>query len=326
MLRIADELGYTANVHAQRLASRRSRTLAIQVAGFSTTASEGVLLPDAAYFMDVLNGAASAAAESNYAILLSPYDVRATPIHPSTIDGAIIVDPAADDTVPGLLAERGITVVTTGRPSHGAVDVPWVDNDHASLTRQMLEHMTAMGYSRPAVVATSARRSYISDILQGYRVWAAEAGVHPRIVELPEPPSEEAAAHASHRLLTGRNRPDVVYATYDRLALGVLLEAQRLGIKVPEELGIASAVDGDALRWTAPHVTATFLDAPRIGAEAVRLLLERIGGGPAVASNVVVPGRVVPRGSTERRAVVSRADGTAAIKRRRRVSADGVGA
>ena len=298
VLDIAKRLGYTANVHAQRLASGRSRTLAIQVAGFASDGGENLLLPDAAYFMDVLNGAASAAAKNGYAILLAPYDVQARQIHPLAIDGAIIVDPGADEMLAPVLLERGTALVTTGRPMSGAADPPWVDNDHGGLAREMLEHMTAMGYARPAVMATTRSRSYVADILHAYDEWCAVAGVKPRVVELPEPPSEDAAARAAHRLLTGRNRPDVVYATYDRLALGILREAQRLGIAVPDELGIASAVDSDALRWASPHITATFLDARRIGAEAVRLLLDCIEGREAGAG-VVVSGRVLPRSSTQ---------------------------
>lgn len=298
VLRIAEQLGYTANVHAQRLASGRSRTLAIQVAGFTTVSSQNLLLPDAAYFMDVLNGAASAAAEQDYAILLAPYDVEAKQMHPLAIDGAIIVDPAGDEMLATVLPERGTPLVTTGRPTRSAAAFPWVDNNHSKLAREMLEHMVAMGYSRPAVMATTPSRSYVADIIDGYTHWARQAGVQPVIVELPEPPTEDAAARAAHRLLSGPDRPDVVFATYDRLALGVLLQAQRLGIAVPDELGIASAVDSDSLRWTNPNITAAFLNARRIGSEAVRLLIELVEEREPARRRVVVPGRIEARAST----------------------------
>ena len=85
ILQVAAAIGYTANPHAQNLASGRSRTLAIQVAGFTARQTSGVLLPDAAYYMDLLNGAASAAAESDYAIMLTPLRLHATagPAHGS---------------------------------------------------------------------------------------------------------------------------------------------------------------------------------------------------------------------------------------------------
>jgi len=310
VLRVAETLGYTANVHAQRLASGRSRTLAIQVAGFRTATSQTVLLPDAAYFMDVLNGAASAADERDYALLLAPYDVEAKRLHPLAIDGAIIVDPAEDERLTTVQPDHRIPVVTTGRPTGGQVDLPWVDNDHARLAYLMLDHLAEMGYVRPAVLATTASRSYVVDIFEGYGQWVRDNGVSPTIVELPEPPTERSAARAAKRLLTGPDRPDAVFATYDRLALGVLLEARRLGISVPDELGLASAVDSDPLRWSDPHITAVHLNAERIGREAVQLLIELVEEREPTRRQLVVPGRIVPRASTRGTPTASSAHAT----------------
>ena len=74
ILQAAAEIGYTANPHARSLVSGRSRTIAIQVAGFTSSMSSSSLLPDAAYYMELLNGAAVAAASHDYAIMLATYD------------------------------------------------------------------------------------------------------------------------------------------------------------------------------------------------------------------------------------------------------------
>jgi DNA-binding LacI/PurR family transcriptional regulator len=308
VLRIADDLGYTANVHAQRLVWGRSRTLAIQIAGFTTASSKSLLLPDAAYFMDVLNGAASAAAEQQYALMLTPHALDPNQIHPLAIDGGVIVDPAGDEALATVLSKREKPIVTTGRPTRGSA-FPWVDNDHGQITRRMLTHMLAMGHARPALIATTPTRSYVADIVEAYEAWTREHDLPQIIVELREPPTERAAARAASRLLTRSDRPDAVYATYDRLALGVLSEARRLRISVPDELGIASAVDSDALRWADPHITAAGLNARRIGREAVRLLIDLLEGREPVSRRVVVPSRVIPRSSTRR----ARAEETRAI-------------
>jgi DNA-binding LacI/PurR family transcriptional regulator len=149
-------------------------------------------------------------------------------------------------------------------------------------------------------VATTPTRSYVADIVGAYTSWMRERELPPMIVELSEPPSEHAAARAARRLLTRPDRPDAVYTTYDRLALGVLPEAQRLGIAVPDDLGIASAVDSDALRWADPHITAVGLNARRIGSEAVRVLIDLVEQREPEHRTVVVPSRVIPRVSTRR--------------------------
>jgi DNA-binding LacI/PurR family transcriptional regulator len=156
-----------------------------------------------------------------------------------------------------------------------------------------------MGYTRPAVVTTPPTRSYIADILDTYGRWCGERDVSPLVVELAEPPTERAAARAAERLLTRRDRPDVIYATYDRLALGALWQAQQLGVPVPDDVGIASAVDSDALRWLSPHVTAAFLNPRRVGRQAVAQLID-LAEGRRVAPGVMVPSRVIVRASTRR--------------------------
>ncbi len=301
VLRIAKELGYTANVHAQRLVAGRSRTLAIQIAGFATATSLSHLLPDATYFIDLLNGAAAMAGDHDYAVLLAPYLVDAAArLHPLTIDGGVIVDPAEGEAMATTLFERGIPVVTTGRAPPGATILPWVDNDHAAITRRMLDHLAAHDYGHPALVATTPTRSYVADIVNAYLGWTRERDIPPTVVTLAEPPTERAAARAANRLLSKADRPDAVYATYDRLALGVLVQAQRLGISVPEQLGVASAVDSDAMRWASPHITAAFLDARRVGGEAVRLLIDLIEGREPQSRTVTIPARIIPRSSTLR--------------------------
>ena len=300
IMQVAATIGYTANPHAQNLASGRSRTLAIQVAGFTARQTSGVLLPDAAYYMDLLNGAASAAAESDYAIMLTPYDFMPRRGQHMALDGAVIVDPEGQEALAEALAERELPVVTTGRPTRGDVRYPWVDNDHAGVAVRMLNHFLAKGYERPALVVTSPTRSYIADIVAAYHRWCGTRAQSPLIAEVPEPPTERAGARAAHRLLAGDDPPDAIFTSYDRLATGILLEAERMNISVPRALGLASAVDSDLLRRIDPSVTSVALKPHRIGELAVETLINLIEDGGPDQAGVVVPTRLVARASTAR--------------------------
>jgi DNA-binding LacI/PurR family transcriptional regulator len=300
ILRAAAEVGYTANPHARSLVSGRSRTIAIQVAGFTSSASSSSLLPDAAYFMELLNGAAVAAATHDYAIMLATYDFSPRRNQRVGLDGAIIVDPAGGESLAIELLERGLPVVTTGRPTRGDVLCPWVDNDHADTTIRMLGHFTRRGYRCPALVATTPTRSYVADIIGAYRRWCAQRHCEPRIVELEEPPTESAAGRATRKLLQGPDPPDAILATYDRLAMGVLLQAQRMRLEVPGDLGLASAVDSDLLRRVSPAVTGVANNARLVGKLAVEALIRQLVDPEAPWSGVVVPNRIIARTSTAR--------------------------
>ena len=215
-------------------------------------------------------------------------------------DGAIIVDPAGGESLATELFERGLPVVTTGRPTSGDMQFPWVDNDHGDTATRMLRHFTERGYRRPALVATSPTRSYVADIIDAYRRWCEQRRYEPRIVELEEPPSESAAGRAARRLLRGPDPADAIFATYDRLAMGVLLQAQRMQRDVPGDLGLASAVDSDLLRRISPAVTGVANNARRIGKLAVEALIRRLDDPEETWSGVVVPNRIITRASTAR--------------------------
>jgi DNA-binding LacI/PurR family transcriptional regulator len=68
---------------------------------------------------------------------------------------------------------------------------------------------------------------------------------------------------------------------------------------VPQDIGIASAVDGDTLHWVEPHVTAATLNPRLIGSQAIEVLIDLAEGRP-VAPGAMVPGRIEVRGSTLR--------------------------
>jgi DNA-binding LacI/PurR family transcriptional regulator len=295
------DLGYRPNVHAQQLVTRRSRTLAIQVACFTGTTSSSALIPRSDYFLDLLNGAAEAAAERGYAMILTPPTADSTTVEEFAVDGVVIVDPRGDEPLFTAGWHHPRRMVTTGRPTMVQRLTSVVDNDHRAAAGTMLDHLAEQGYQRPALMTTSTSRSYTSDMLDAYLQWTSAHGVQPVVVKVEEPPTENVAAEALLALLDRDPQPDAVYASSEDLALGVLHEAQQRGLRVPDELGVCSAVDSSVLQLTSPQVTGMFLNPRDIGRAAVDALLDVIDDRHAVLRDVVVPAQLFPRGSTLRR-------------------------
>lgn len=296
VLAVADELGYRANPHAQRLATGRHMTLAMQISGYGPK----TLVPDSAFFVELLNAASGAAIDHGYALVLAPPDLTSRSIEQLAVDGAIVVDPTGEEALLRFLSAGGAPVVTVGRALRGAPDLAWVDNDHRRATARVLDHFADMGYERPALLTGGMRRSYAHDSVEAYRAWVAERGLEPIVARVRGIPTFAAGFQAAASLLDGPARPDAIHATLDALALGALRAAHAAGLRVPEDLGIAAAVDSDALRSTAPPLTAVQLHARRIGREAVRLLTDMLGGEAPEERSVTVPARLVSRDSTRR--------------------------
>ncbi len=297
---IANDLSYRPNVHAQQLVTRRSRTLAIQVASFGGPNEDRTLIPHSDYFLDLLNGAAAAAAAHGCALILTPPHVDASRLTEFAVDGVIVVDPRGDEPLFQGEWQRARPLVTTGRPMTGGPARCVVDNDHVAAAVDVLDHLEREGYVRPALVLTRTSRSYVADILAAYRAWTASRDLEPLVVEIGETPSESVAAQALGSLLGLALPPDAVYTSSEELALGVLHEARRRGIEVPAELGVCSAVDSSALRLTTPQVTGTMLHPTEIGRQAAEALLELAGDPDAVPHLLAVPARLCVRESTRR--------------------------
>ena len=95
-------------------------------------------------------------------------------------------------------------------------------------------------------------------------------------------------------------RPDAIYATLDRLALGALLAARSRGLTVPNELLIAGLTDSAAARGTAPPLTTLNLHPEEIGRKAIEMLVALVEGNPPEQPHQFVRTRVVPRDSSVR--------------------------
>lgn len=289
VLEVAAQLGYQANAHAQQLVTRRSRIIAIQMPDVGET--PGPALPLSAYFLELINGAAAASDSAGYALVVTPSGGKASILSSFSIDGAIVVDPQGDEAV----FSTGAPVVTVGvalRTTHHTLAV---DNDHADAARVVLDHFADLGFSRPALVADDSRRSYVHDVIAGYRSWVARHEVAETVVTLSS--VDRAAVDAVVAQLVSA-RTDAVYASSDDLALALLDAASRAGLRIPEELAIASAVDSRSLTLTSPQISATNLFPYQTGATAAQLLIERLENGSKITGTRMIPTRFMVRAST----------------------------
>ena len=101
-------------------------------------------------------------------------------------------------------------------------------------------------------------------------------------------------------LLRAKNRPTAILCGNDLLASGVLLEAQRRGIRVPEDLSICGIDNHDLAAEITPGVTTISLPTRELGQIAAMQILAAIDGAP-IAQQSLLPFGLLVRGTTARR-------------------------
>lgn len=289
--RAARELGYVANPQARGLKTGRSMTILADLPG-----AAGVSSLRSAFVADLLLATARTAMEAGYMLTVA---ARGTAAHPVLrCDGVLVVDPAGDD--PPLPFE--VPCVTVGRVEDGAPPGPSVDNDYGAGMTELLRHVRAAGYERPALLTTRTPFSYSVAATRAYRRWSRAAGFAAVTATVDGFPDAESGERATARLLARSPRPDALIATTELLALGALRAIHAAGLRVPDDIALASMDDSGRLREAPVPVTALDLRSDELGRRALELLLEMIATGDTARRDaIVVPTALVARASTHPR-------------------------
>jgi DNA-binding LacI/PurR family transcriptional regulator len=93
--------------------------------------------------------------------------------------------------------------------------------------------------------------------------------------------SEASGADAMKRLLQEAPDLDAVFAASDLMAAGAIRALRELGRRVPADIAVVGFEDSAVARQTQPPLTTVHQAVEGMGREMARLLLTRIGGGPA---------------------------------------------
>src|SRR3546814_5226941 len=94
--------------------------------------------------------------------------------------------------------------------------------------------------------------------MAGYSAVMAEAGLADEslMVQTKAPSSVQVGCELLREIVTRRPDVDAVFCNNDDVALGALFECQRLGISVPERLGIAGFNDFEMSAAAEPPITS----------------------------------------------------------------------
>lgn len=291
----ARALSFVAHSSASSLATGRTHTI-------------GLIMPsvDRWYFSELLAGVQLALLTSGLDLALYSGVVgsseRTTTLDYALarrrFDGIIAVglQPSAHEAERMLRTNRPL--VTVGPHTEGSSSVTLDDRLAA---RVATEHLIELGHRDIAFLGGAAdpdARGF-GDALRiaGYLETMSEAGLadHVRLLA-SDPTIPDSYATAAHLLGNRRHRPTAIVGVCDESAIGAIVAARRLGIAVPTEL---SVIGIDDHQYADMYTLTTMRQRPREqGAEAVRLLRERIQSPDAPLERVVEPSTLIIRNST----------------------------
>jgi DNA-binding LacI/PurR family transcriptional regulator len=286
VLEAAARLGYRPDRAASVLASRRSRSI-------------GVLMDVGNPFHgQLVEDLHEAADRHGYDLVLSTVtrtrDERRAEetLLDSRCEALVLLGPEAPDEKLAALGRR-LPVVVVGRLVRSSgVDVVRVADDEG--VAEAVEYLAGLGHRRIAYVhggagAVAALRRH------GYQ--RAMRRHELRDLVIPGGRTEDAGAAAAHTVLDAEPMPTAVLTFNDRCAMGLIDTLVRAGVDIPGRISVVGYDDSPVARLAHIDLTTVSQNTEALTEHAVRALIERLEDGRVEDREVVVPPRLVIRGT-----------------------------
>jgi LacI family transcriptional regulator len=298
VLTAIEELGYTPNTLARSLVTSRTRSIGLAVSAISNP-----------YFTEILQGVEAGALEQGYSLLIAdPHDdpeherTVVQLLHERRVDGMIVAPSAAPDALVAYLGRHSVPTVFLDRvveaPSADAPPVDQVCAENIEPMAHLVTHLAGLGHRRIGLVAGLPGFSTTGERIAGYRHGLAAAGLPYDERLLAHGDSESAAAErATEKLLSLAAPPTALVTANNAMTIGALRALRERGLSVPGDLALCCFDDFAWADLFEPRLTAIAQPSKEIGAEAVRLLLDRLTSPDRPARVVRLPCTFVHRTS-----------------------------
>lgn len=211
------------------------------------------------------------------------------------VAGLLVVTATSDHRYLEPEVRRGLPVVFVDRPPSGlAADAVLLDN--VSGARNAVEHLVRQGHRRIAVVGDHEHVYTVRERVRGYREALTARGidVDEGLIRLSRHLAPEASA-AVHELFALPDPPTAIFTLNNRGTAGVLRALRDRRV-------LAAVVGFDDFEFAdmlVPAATVVWSDPGEMGRVAADRLFSRLAGDTGPAQRLVLPTRLVIRGSGE---------------------------
>lgn len=221
-----ETLKYSPNMAARNLAARRSGVIDVYV-----PESLDMSIPFVAYF---IAGISQELSRRMYSLLILRDLSRE-----HLCDGYIATGLLRDEiqSFSDYARTRNRPVALFGHTQLPGVDC--VDVDNVSGAREITDYLLRLGHRRIAMINTNDEKDFAFDRLEGFRQALQQAGIDPAASPVVNVENTFDGGQEGIRALLRCDQPTAVFCASDTVAVGVCLELNSLGFRVPEDISVA---------------------------------------------------------------------------------------
>ena len=296
------QLNYRPNKAARNLASHHSHLFVLIYD--DPSAYE---VPSAGFIIRMQQGALRACHTADYELLIHPCRYRnqnvaaeiRTLIERERPDGIVLAAPLSN--VPRIVEaiEATGTPLIRVSPGNANGNSQYVATNDREFSAEMTRYLASLGHKRIAFIAGNPAHKAVENRLQGYLDGLEQSGLEARdeLVAKGDNSIRSGEAAAKH-LLESPNPPTAIFAANDDMAAGVMRVADRLGVKVPDQLSVAGCDDIALAQQIYPALTTINQPLSQMAEAAVLRLIKSQRGNSDTDGPTIVPGTLMIREST----------------------------
>jgi len=273
VLKFVDEIGYKPNSLARSLRTGKTNTIGLMVESISDP-----------FFGHIARNIEEKAYKSGYKILYSStgnntektreflkmYEER-------HVDAYIIAPPEGIETELQQIIDSGKPVLLFDRYLKDLNTDTILVNNYES-TAQSVKQLIQSGFKNIAFITLDSLQSQMNDRLLGYEETLKANGLPQYLKEISfDLPPEKVTAHIE-AFLQRRGEVDAVIFATNYLCVYGLKAIERLGLKIPDDLGVIVFDDQDLFELYKPQITAIAQPIEEMANQIISVLLNKLNG------------------------------------------------
>jgi DNA-binding LacI/PurR family transcriptional regulator len=192
--------------------------------------------------------------------------------------GVIVRTTSASVGLCRAILESDLPAVVLGDEIEG-YESACLDVDSRTASRDAVEHLVGLGHRRIAFCTNIVEDKDHSDRFNGYLDALENGGIdYSEKLHFRVPANRQGGEQLARRLQSMAEAPSALYVADPATCLGLMTEARKLGVQVPEELSIIGFDDSETRYLTSPVLSAVCQDAQQLGGQAIRKLVGSLPG------------------------------------------------
>ena len=220
------------------------------------------------------------------------------------VDGIILVPTGKNSNYINWMIDSGVKIVLLDRLIKGTdCDAVLVDNENGSY--KAVKYLIEQGYRKIGIINGYLDRTTGRERFNGYLRALREAGISPddNLIKIGNF-KEDSGMKLTKELLENSKRPQAIFTTNMDMTLGAVITIKKMGISIPDELGIIGFDDPEWASILSPPLTVVSQPTHALASTAAELLIKKIENKKTNTSResliMTLPTKLIIRNSTQK--------------------------